>query len=248
MHKNTDELAAVVFLEPLQKRTRTAKVTAELTALSSLTKSAVLRRVAETDAEKRMAWETLVAVVRAFERVGDCVAADQVLTTLIERVSGRLKAKVATWHGLTPEDREDSVRQMVRILCQEVRKLTPSAELWEANIANCLNKRLITIWHGWNDKRIPTVSRIWEHSDDGGSEALEQVADTHDFFEDVEIAAVVQAFNPGHPKLAQMLMLRMSDFPEEEIAKRLDVTSRTLRNWTVQARLYWEREASHDNT
>ena len=145
------------FLFPLQKRTRSEAVTAQLTELARLSRSAVLRRAAETEPARRLERETLVALVRGYERAGDTAAADAVLVLLTERISRAVAAKAAGWAGLTAEDKLDAQRQMMLIVCEQARTLTPAAELWEGNFGHCFNRRCITLWRSLTEREIPTV-------------------------------------------------------------------------------------------
>lgn len=242
MMSDTDNTAVLNFLPPLQgKHTRVGVVTVQLAALSGLSRSAVLRRVQESDPLRRLERETLVAVVRGFLRAGDQDAADAVLLCLIRRVGGVLKAKIAGWAGLTPEDKTDAERQMITLLCEKVCDLRPGAEFWECNFATCLNRRLISLWHALTDNALPTVPNTMETSDGEPRDRLEQYADLTDTFQNAELQDVVALVSGGSLKKSQALFMKLSDFSDEEIAEQLGVTTRTLRNWAGEARTAWKR-------
>ncbi len=231
------------FLFPLQKRTRSDAVTAQLLEISRLPPSAVLRRAGETDPTRRLERETLVALVRGYGRAGRKDAADAVLELLIERISGAVASKVSTWAGLTSEDKTDAQRQMLLQVCEQVSSLSPAAEFWECNFTFCFQKRLITLWHSLTDRKVATVPA--EAVTHGGErwDRLEQQPDPADMFADIELRDLVTGVSGGDAKRSQAIFLRMSGFSDEEIAKRLGVTSRTLRNWTTEARAAWNRQA-----
>lgn len=228
------------FLFPLHgKRTRTDAVTAQLAALRGLSRAAVLRRAGETDKDKRLEREALVAVVRGFLRAGYQDDADTVLLVLIKRVSGAIAAKTAAWAGLTAEDKTDAQREMLAILCEKACDLRPGAEFWECNLTECVNRRLITLWHSLTDHALPTVSNTLEM---GGGETLdrvEQLADPAEMFRSMELHSLVEMVSGGSAKRSEALFLKMNGFTDEEIAKRLGVTTRTLRNWTADACAAW---------
>ena len=99
-----------------------------------------------------------MALVRGYERAGDAAAADAVLVLLTERISRAVAAKTASWHGLTSEDKIDAQRQMMLIVCEQARTLTPAAELWEGNFGHCFNMRFITLWRSLTERKVPTVA------------------------------------------------------------------------------------------
>ena len=72
---------------------------------------------------------------------------------------------------------------------------------------------------------------------------MEQQPDPVDPLTDLELRDLIQMVSGGSMKKSKALHLRMSGFSEEEIAERLGVTSRTLRNWAAEARAAWNRHA-----
>jgi len=238
-----NDSAAPNFLFPLQKRTRSEAVTAQLAEMSRLTQSAVLRRAAETGPERRLERETLVALVRGYGRAGNKDAADAVLEMLIGRINAALAAKVSSWAGLTPEDKTDAQRQMIVQICEQVSSLSQTAELWECNFTWCFQKRLITLWHRLTDRKVITVPAETQTHDGETWDRLEQQPDPADAFADIELRELAALVSGGSAKKSEAIFLRMSGFSEEEIAARLGVTSRTLRNWTAEARAAWNRQA-----
>lgn len=244
MSHTTDSTAPMPdFLFPLQKRTRSERVTAQLLELNRLLQSAVLRQVRETDPARRLERETLVTLVRGYGRAGNKDAADAVLEILIGRISGAVAGKISNWAGLTPEDKTDAQRQMIMQVCEQVSSLSPAAEFWECNFTFCLQKRLITLWHSLTGRKVMTVPA--ETLTHGGEvwDRLEQQPDPADMFADIELRGLVTLVSGGDAKRSQAIFLRLSGFSDEEIAKRLSVTSRTLRNWATEARAAWNRQA-----
>ncbi len=238
-----DSRASPNFLFSLQKRTRSDAVTAQLLEMGRLSRSAVLRRAREMGPDRRLERETLAALVRGYLRAADKDAADAVLEMLIRRVSGAIAGKISLWPGLSPEDKVDAQRQMIGHICEQVSSLSPSAEFWECSFAFCFNKRLITLWHRLTDRQAATVPAEVQNRDGEPLDRLEQQADPADGFADLELQDLVALVSGGSAKRSQAIFLRMSGFSEEEIAARLEVTSRTLRNWTAEARAAWNRQA-----
>ena len=235
------------FLFPLRgKHTRTGAVTAQLAALRGLSRAAVLRRAEETGKDRRLERETLVAVVRGFLRLGRSDDADAVLLLLLKRVSGAIAAKTAAGAGLTPEDKMDAQRDMLAVICEKACDLRPGAEFWECNFAACVNRRLITLWHSLTDHALPIVSNTAEGSGGGTIDRLEQYADPAETFRTMEMQSLAALVSSGHPKRSRALFLKMNGYSNEEIAARLGVTTRTLRNWTAEACAAWVRSQAED--
>ena len=242
MSQTPDDTETPNFLFPLHGRhTRTDAVTAQLAALSGLSRSAVLRRAAETDKDKRLERETLAAVVRGFLRVGNQDDADTVLLLLLKRVSGAIAARTAGWAGLTPEDVTDARQQMAAILCEKVCDLRPGAEFWECNWTTSFNRAAISLWHSLTDHALPTVSNTIEMSGGETTDRVEQFADPAETFRNMEMQSLVALVSGGSAKRSEALFLKLNGFTDEDIARRLTVTTRTLRNWTAEACAIWTR-------
>lgn len=241
MSKTLDDISMPSFLNPLQGRhTRSDAVTAQIAMLSGLSRAAVLRRAAETETDKRLERETLVALVRGFLRTGDRGDADAVLLLLIKRVSSALAAETGKW-DLTPEDRIDAQRQMIALLCDKACDLRLGAEFWECNFTTCFQRRLITIWHTLTDHALPTASNTVQVGEGETLDRLEQYADPAETFRHMEMESLVKMVSGGSAKRSEALFLKLNGFTDEDVAKRLKVTSRTLRNWTTEACAVWVR-------
>ena len=242
MSQTPDDTQTPNFLFPLcGKRTRTGAVTAQLAGLCDLSRAAVLRRAAETEKDRRLERETLVAVVRGFLRAGNSEDADAVLLLLLRRVHGAIAAKTAGWAGLTTEDKTDARQQMAALLCEKACDLGPGAEFWECNFTTSFNRASISLWHSLTDHALPTVSNTIEMSGGGRVDRVEHYADPAETFRDMEMQSLVELVSGGSAKRGEALFLKLNGFSDEDIAKRLSVTTRTLRNWTAEACAVWLR-------
>ena len=242
MSKTTDDTLTLRFLPPLQrKHTRNAAVTAQLNALSSLSRQAVLRRALETGPDRRLERETLVAVVRGFLRAGCENDADTVLLELVKRVGGAVAGTVGGWNGLTGEDKQDAKQQAVEILCEKVCDLELGGEFWECNFTTCFNRRLVSLWHSFTDNALLMTDTVVQTDDGETRDRLEQYADPANPFHNAELQDLVLLVSGGSAKKSQALFLKLNGFSDEDIAKKLGVTSRTLRNWTTEASRVWVR-------
>lgn len=244
MSINTEDDAgpggAADFLRPLQRqsRTRTEAVIGELSEVARLSRTAALKRAAADG----LAWETLVAMARAYKRAGDGAAARHVLDALIRRVSRRIAAKVAAWDFLTPEERADAKQEMALAVLKGALDTGPGQEFWECNFAHCFNRRLLDMWNKAMRRRGREVS-LTQAGDDGEDyDGLDQVADPFDAFAAVEDGAFMARLARSHPNIARMLHLRMNGFTDREVAARLGVSDRTLRNRARTAQALWNKD------
>ena len=144
---------------------------------------------------------------------------------------------------MTPEDKVDARQQMALLLCEKVCDLRPGAEFWECNLTECINRRLITLWHSLTDHALPTVANTIEMSGGGTVDRVEQYADPAETFRNIEMHSLVEMVSGGSVKRSEALFLKLNGFTDEDIAKRLNVTTRTLRNWTAEACAAWLRQA-----
>ena len=239
-----ESLPPVNFLYPLVKRTRTEAVTAELTELSRLERASVLKYVASADTREGPAWETLVAMARAYLRAGDPKAARQVLDALVRRVGALIAGKVAGWEGVTSEDRVDAKREAIRLLLRCVLNLDAGQELWECNFRHCFNFRMISLWKKIVAGRGREVSLSAQNTEGETYDGLEQIADPQDAFAELEGNDFCRLLLPDYPQISRLIHLRLAGYSDVEIAAQVGVTDRTLRNWTKIAQSLWAKYVS----
>ncbi len=234
MSNSTDDTAALVLFPLAGTRTRPDKVTAQLAEMDKLRRAAVLRRAADTDPARRLERETLVAVVRGFLRAGREADAEAVLGMLLDRVDRALNSVISRWTGVTAEDRIDARQQIVEIICEKVCDLRPGSEFWECNWTWCVNKKLISLWRSFAVNALPMTGSIAATPGGEESDRVAQAADPTDGFLEMELADWVKIVSGGHPQKSRALLLKISEFSDEEIAKDIGVTTRTLRNWNAE--------------
>lgn len=237
MSKKYEEAAD--FLYPLtSRRTRTDAVTAELAALSRLPARQVMARAQETHADRRLARETRVAVVRGFLRAGNEKAADDVLTALIDHLRPALKARAQQWSAVFPADVDDAVEDAVLKLIGYVRATDAGQEFWECNFAHCLKLRMAETFRHAATQRRNTLSLTTTGADGKERDRTEETADPEGemAFDDIETQALIRAINQAVPGFAGYLFLHTQGYTDKEIAPKLGVTDRTLRNWKDRAK------------
>ncbi len=241
MSLNTEDAGpaeAAEFLRPLHKHCRTEAVIGELSEMARLPRGAALKRASAG----RLAWETLVAMARAYQRAGDAEAARHVLDALVRRVSHSIAKRVAAWSVLTPEERVDGRQEMVGAVLRGALNLGPGQEFWECNFTHCFNRRLLDVWKAMVRRRGREVSLTQTGSDGEEYDGLEQVADPRDAFAAIEDGAFLGRLARSHPHIGEMVHLRLHGFSDREIADRLGVTDRTLRNWAKTAQALWNED------
>ena len=233
-----DAYGRVDFLRPLQRRTRTETVAQELLEMAGLSRTAALKRAIGD----RPAWETLVAMARAYQRVGDEEAARRVMDVLVRRVSPNVAKRIAAWSGVTPEEQTDAKQETIIAVVRGALDAERGKELWECNFTHCFNRCLINAWRATMGRREHAVSLTPEGRDGEEYDALEQIADPSNAFAAVEDDAFYHRLAGSHPRIGEMVHLRLHGFSDKDIAARLGVTDRTLRNWAKTAQSLWNED------
>ncbi len=229
------------FLAPLKRRTRSQTVTAQLSELARVSRTAVLRRAVSEDRASRPTLETLIALARAYLRAGDKTAADAILDALVPRLRNVVRPKVAAWGTRALPDQEDAVAEAVVRLLRSVSNLTPAEEFWECNFTHCFGLRISTILR---DLSAPahtgprTVSLSGATDEGGDRDGLLNLPDwgAAADFTAVEAREMSAALGRDNPQISRYLFLVGQGYTDEEIAAPLGTTTRTLRNWKAKAR------------
>ncbi len=231
-----DALDLLPMLPP--GRTRTERVTVQLSALGRLPRTARLRRATETRRDHWLERETLVAVVRAFRRAGDTDAAGRVLDVLLRRLRPAVAARVREWRTLPPMDMEDAEGQAMLMLTGHVNSLAPGDAFWECNFTGAFNARLITLLKRLTSKHVAATSATALGADGEEWDRLAGVPDPAvlDAYAGVEARALIADLSGADSRLGEMLYLSLEGDTDLEIAARLGVTDRTLRHWRARLR------------
>jgi len=230
---------AADFLYPLTSRhTRTDAVMAEMTALSRLPIRQVVARARETAPDQRLARETLVAVVRGFLRAGHQKAADEVLTILIDRLRPAVEARGRRWSALFPADADNAEGDAVLTLIAHIRSTEAGQEFWECNFVFCFHKRLDDAFLRAARQRRDVSSLTSERADGTERDRAEEAADPQGeaAFDDIETQELIEALNRQVPGFAEYYFLHQNGYTDKEIAPKLGVADRTLRNWKDRAK------------
>ncbi len=242
MSKTPEETAD--FLFPLTRRqTRTERVTAELADLSRLPRRRVLTQAQETHKDRRLASETLIAVVRGFLRAGDENAANTALEALIERLRPAVRARAQRWSALFPADVSNAEDDAILKLVGYLRSTDSGQEFWECNFIHCFNKRLDDLFRQIAGQRKETLSLTSKWADGDERDHLDETPDAASesafaaIFDDIVTQETIQALSREIPRLTEYLFLHTQGYTDKEIAVKMGVTDRTLRNWKDRAKI-----------
>ena len=240
MSKISEEAADFLFALTRQ-HTRTETVTAELTALSRLPVRLVLARAEETRKDRRLAHETLVAVVRGFLRVGNITAADTVVTALIDRLRPIVRAQAQQRSALFMADVDDAVEDALLKIIQYIRSTDAGQEFWECNFAHGFKFRLADAFRRAARQRRNTLSLTSEWADGAERDRVDALPDTASeiAFDDIETKQMIQAITQAVPGFDEYYTLHRFGCTDKEIAARMVVSDRTLRNWKHKAEAVW---------
>lgn len=239
-NKTSEE--AIDFLYPLTSRhTRTDAVTAELAALSRLPARQVLAQAKETHKDRRLAHETLVAIVRGFLRAGNTKASDAALTALIDRLRPLVKARAQQWSAVFPADVDDAVEDAVLKLIGYIRATDAGQEFWECNFAYGFKFRLSDAFKHAARQRQNTHSLTAKWADGKERDQGDDLPDTASeiAFDDIETQQMVQAITQAVPGFAEYYTFHKLGYSDKEIAVKMKVTDRTLRNRKHKAESVW---------
>lgn len=233
---------AADFLYPLTSRhTRTDAVTAQLVALSRLPAGQVVVRAQEMHKDRRLAHETLVAIVRGFLRAGNTKASDAALTALIDRLRPLVKARALQWSALFAADVDDAVEDALLSLIRYIRNTDAREEFWECNFAYGFKFRLSDAFKHAARQRQNTHSLTAEWADGKEHDQGDDLPDTASeiAFDAIETQQMVQAIAQAVPGFAEYYTFHKLGYNDKEIAAKMDVTDRTLRNRKHKAEAVW---------
>lgn len=208
------------LLRPL-KYEREAATTAQLTELETLTKAAIARRLPELKAE------TLVALIRGWDGRGDTQSVETATDALMGKVDGWLTRRLKRFF-VNPTEREDARGEIILDALTGILSRADGDAFWECRFFVCLRRAL---WDVVGRTAKPTQSFV--QADD---------TDTTDWTPDTspmtpEVSAVKNDALTRLPPKEREVFVRthLGGETQQEIAKTLGVTDRTIRNLLTRA-------------
>jgi DNA-directed RNA polymerase specialized sigma24 family protein len=135
-------------------------------------------------------------------------------------------------------DREDAESQIAMKLVEYVFTVTPGEEFWECNFAGCFNARTVNILKAFALQRTPAISSSVATASGEEYDLLAELPDAgaEIRFQDIEAEELRVFLSRGNPQVGEFLYLCLTEMSDSEIAQRLGVTDRTLRNWKTKIR------------
>lgn len=231
-------------------RTRESGVETQIRTLLRAPRAEFWRRAAVRDhtAPDWIQEETLVSLLRIWEREGDHMAADRIAELLIERTARKITRQIACWK-LAPRHAEECTLDVQTSLIEAIYSGERNHEFWEVRFWVCLERRItnaVRKYRTQTDREIHL--KPLEDEDGGQSEQLERFAATPALTpqERVEIGEAL-ALLTENERIA-FVLYNGEQWSQQEIADHLKVTDRTVRNLLGRAhrRLEpWRTESLH---
>lgn len=233
--------------------TREPEVEAQVRALNELAEWERRARlqIAQRAHPQFVREEALVYWLRAYDRRGEAEQAWQIAEILVGRVAGHVARKLARWR-LGPDDGSECAQDLFGDLRAALFDHAPTGEFWEVRFWVCLDRRL------WNlvEKRQAVLDneiRAAERSENDGNDFGNPFGQAADAAPGPAVLAERRealALLTENERVAVFLRY-VEGLPEESedpdrpsIARVLDVTGRTVRNYLRRAEeklRAWER-------
>lgn len=236
MPKHTDNLPL-----PLQTsgRAREVEVELQITQLLGSPSDLFWYRLKAEDRQEEdwIQEETLVYFLRFYHRKSDSNAAWRVAELLIERSAKYIRRQVAVWKSLTQDQQEECIRDVQEQMLLDLFNDQPNCEFWEVRFWLCLKRRILNRVQKYRRQREFEVDTAPTHDEDNEYQADRdsRFADTSALTpqQQAEIKAALATLKDNE-RIAFVLFY-YHDWPQQDIANRLGVTDRTVRNLLTKA-------------
>jgi RNA polymerase sigma factor (sigma-70 family) len=231
-------------------RTREPRVEAQIALMLRSPRNEFWRRARERD-HTLPDWlqeETLVGLLRIWERQGDVEAADRIAELLIERTARKIARLIACWK-LAPNYVEECTLDIQTGMIEAFYSSERNHEFWEVRFWVCLERRVNnTVRRYRNMMEREAVVKPYEFDDGTETEPLEQLIAPEPVTaqQRVEISEAL-ALLSEQERIA-FVLFNAEQWSQQEIAEHLAVTDRTVRNLLARAnkRLApWRSESIH---
>ena len=159
----------------------------------------------------------------------------RVAEVLVERAGGFLNRQIAVWH-LYPHHAEECLRDALDSLLLDLFNVGEKAEFYEVRFWFCLKRRLLNLVQKYKRIKETEVHPHDSLSDEReGEEALLRMPDlkTQPLQVQVEVAEGLAQLRDQ--ERAAFVLYHFEDWSQQEIAMRLSVSERTVRNLLTRA-------------
>jgi RNA polymerase sigma factor (sigma-70 family) len=229
----------VTDLPPLSRGyTRERIVVADIVALDALTATAFWQRLEISDYQRADCprLESMVYWIRALCRRGRRDDAWRIAEILTRRIDRTVMQYLNRVYGLSRDQREEIVDELVVLLYEEWMSMDAAHEFWEVRFGVCLKRKLIDV--------IMRHRRVVEHEvvlsaqdgEDGTTDAIERMPDLSALPPETAAMARVALDSLTEPLRTAFYLHVREGWTEERIARALNCTSRTVRNYLSRAR------------
>lgn len=227
-------------LPPLQTegRFREARIEQQAKTLLNVAPRERWRRAAlpDRESEEWVQEETLACLLRVCHRDGDSESAWKFAEILIQRTAGFLARHTAVWR-LPLRHAEECIRDAQEQMITELFNLSAKAEFWEVRFWLCLKRRLLNVIQRY--KRIADMEFHPDDSladgDERGEDRIASIADKKatPFSTRAEIADAMAQLK--EQERIAFYLFHYEDWGQQDIAERLQVSERTVRNLLARA-------------
>jgi len=213
-------------------------VIADIAVLRAQPPTEFWRRAAITDFRDRDCprLESLVYLLREFHRRGERDAAWRIIEILERRIAGTVTRYLARIYGLSVDQREEIIDDLVCTLYAEWLSAEPAHEFWEVRFQICLKRKMIDVVE--RHRRVMENEVSLSKPEDGEEETPDPLEQMPDYAAmDPQTAAIVMAALDSleEPQRTAFYLYYAQQWSEESIARYLEVTDRSVRNYLRRA-------------
>jgi RNA polymerase sigma factor (sigma-70 family) len=227
------------LLQPLRSegRFRETHVEQQVQSLLHSDMRSIRSRIAIRDrgAKEWVQEETLVCLLRILHRKGDREGAWQVAEMLVERVAGFLSRHISLWH-LAPHHAEECARDVQDQLLIDLFNEKEQAEFYEVRFWLCLKRRLLNVIQRY--RRVgetELLSSSLHTSDEDTEDTILRLPDQSALSLQIQAEVVDALATLKVQERAAFVLYHKENWSQIEIAERLQVSERTVRNLLTRA-------------
>jgi RNA polymerase sigma factor (sigma-70 family) len=231
-------------------RTREAAVETQIRLLLQKSAPEFWQRARQPD-HTRPDWvqeETLVSILRIWNRRGEGEGAWKIAELLLERSARFIRQHVTCWKQLSAAQIVECVRDVQAQMLQDLFDDGRGCEFWEVRFWLCLKRRLLNIVQKYrvtaeNERQPNPIEDDEGHSTD----YFDRVAAPSGLSpqQRVEIGEALALLTED--ERAAFVLYHYEDWPQQQIAAHLHVTDRTVRNLLSRAQQRLATWRTHSN-
>lgn len=236
MPKHSDNLPRPLQIEG---REREPEVETQITRLLDCPSDSLWRQAQQSDhhADGWIQEETLVYFLRQYQRRNDPDTAWKLAEILMERSSKFIRRQIACWKSLTQDNQDECIRDVTEQMILDLFNDGPNCEFWEIRFWLCLKRRILNRVQKYRRQREFEVPSVMTDNEDNAYEADRdrRFADTATLSPQMraEINAALAILKEN--ERTAFVLFYYEEWPQQEIARRLGVTDRTVRNLLMKA-------------